>query len=111
MISHTRGVMPMNSLIEQVQTYKPETFNSVQVDIALLIARLKLSPKEAGILQVLLQEYQSLFLNDPAIRQHIYCLRKKLKMFGENVIASMGMGFYAIPDDIKTAIETYIYRG
>jgi hypothetical protein len=99
----------MNNVIEQIQAFKPDTFTSINVDVALLITKLNLSPREAYVLSILLQEYQSNF-DIPAIRQHIYCLRNKLKMFGENVIASMGMGFYAIPDDIKEIIQSHIER-
>lgn len=101
----------MNSLPEMIQAFKPEVYTSVSIDTTLLVARLKLSPREANILSILLKEYQAsnAQFQSSAIRQHIHCLRNKLKLFGDNTISSMGMGFYAIPDEIKENIQRYVY--
>lgn len=100
----------MNSLSDMVRAFKPDkSYLSIDVEIPLLISKFSLSPSEAAFLQSLLREYQTTS-SSTAIRQHVYKLRSKLKKyfkynFGSEIIVSVGLKFYAIPEPIKEAIN------
>ena len=80
------------------------------------MSKFKLSTREAMILSILLREYQAgkEDFETNAVRQHIFNIRKKLSrhITGDtitgDIIISMGMGFYAIPDSFKEAIQNHI---
>jgi hypothetical protein len=104
------GVEAMS--LTEIPMLKTRTFLSVNIDMVLIKSKLKLSPQAAFILSLLLREYQAHIteFDSTAYRQHVHTIRKLLyKRFGDRVIVSMGMGMYAIPDDIKLAIQKYIY--
>lgn len=101
----------MNSLAEMVRSYRPESYVSVDTDMLTLKTKFGLSPCQAFILMLLLKEYQvhANKFNTEATRQQIYKVRDALRgQFGNDTIISVGLGFYAIPDEIKTAIQEFI---
>ena len=96
----------MDNLAEMVRAYSPETFLSVKIDRLALKVALGLSLSEAIMLETLLREYQSSDFPVKAVRQHIHNLRRKLEgRYGLGSVVSMGVGFYAIPDNIKAGIQ------
>jgi hypothetical protein len=105
------GVVQMNSLTEMVHSYRPESFVSVDTDVLTLKTKLRLSPAGAYILMLLLREYQVHInkFNTEAARQQIYSVRNALRgKFGDDVIVSIGLGFYAVPDNVKKAIQEFL---
>jgi hypothetical protein len=97
--------------LTEIPMLKTRTFLSVDIDVVKIKSKLKLSPQAAFILSLLLREYQAHIteFDSVASRQHVHTIRKLLHgRFGDRVIVSMGMGMYAIPDDVKQAIQKYI---
>ena len=99
-------------LIEQiVADHQPEQFISVNADLVTLMTIFGLSPAEADVLCVLLREYKACATDfrGRATRIHIRKVRQKLQPYcGANSILSLGMGYYLIPDPMKTTIKNWI---
>jgi hypothetical protein len=101
------------SLTTPLPVYRSKEFVSLDMDPVLLKSKFNLSPHGAYILSLLLREYQVHLLNfdTTAPRQHIFAIRNAMRAHLENdVIISMGMGMYAISDQMKLAIKDYIYE-
>jgi hypothetical protein len=99
------------NIIERAHMLSSFKFVSIDIDEATLKSKLKLSPRSAFILSLLLREYQAHWLDfhTSAYRQHLFVLRRALeKMFNDKCIVSQGTGMYSIPDYIKEVIRDHV---
>jgi hypothetical protein len=101
------------NLTERAHTFSSFKFVSVDIDQTVLALKLKIPPRSAFILSILLREYNANWLefHTSAYRQHLFVLRRQLiKIFGDKCIISQGRGVYSIPDYIKEIIRDEVVQ-
>jgi hypothetical protein len=99
------------NITERAQTFSSFKFLSVDISEGTLMSKLKIPPRSAFILSLLLREYNVNWLefHTSAYRQHLFVLRRSLeKVFNDKCIISQGRGVYSIPDYIKEIIRDHV---